>query len=83
MPDKGEEKARTRITRHHHGAGITALEEEFARGDFDLDGTVGGADLAVLLSIWGVINPPLGDLNGDGIIGGADLSIFLGNWGAY
>jgi hypothetical protein len=41
---------------------------------------VGGADLAVLLSLWSVTNAPFGDLNGDGQIGGADLAIFLGNW---
>ena len=58
-------------------------ECEYARGDFDLDGTVGGADLAVLLSLWGVVNAPFGDLNGDGQIAGADLSILLGNWGPY
>jgi hypothetical protein len=65
-------------------------ECEFARGNFDLDGIVGGADLAVLLSVeapsdgtWGVTNAPFGDLNGDGIIAGADLAIFLGNWGPY
>ena len=56
---------------------------EFARGDFDLDGTVGGADLAVLLSLWSVTNAPFGDLDGDGQIGGADLAILLGNWGPY
>ena len=56
---------------------------EFARGDFDLDGTVGGADLATMLSLWGTINAPFGDLNGDGIIAGADLATLLSNWGPY
>jgi formylglycine-generating enzyme required for sulfatase activity len=55
---------------------------EYARGDFNLDGFVNGADLAPLLSLWGLSDPPIGDLNGDGLIGGADLSILLGNWGA-
>jgi predicted outer membrane repeat protein len=54
---------------------------EFARGDFNLDGEVTGADLALVLSLWGLANPPIGDLNGDGLISGADLSILLGNWG--
>jgi len=58
-------------------------ECEFARGDFDLDGMVGGADLATLLSLWGTVNAPFGDFDGDGMIAGADLAIFLGNWGAY
>jgi hypothetical protein len=56
---------------------------EYARGDFDLDGQINGADLAVLLSLWSVTNAPFGDLNGDGMIGGADLAILLGNWGPY
>ncbi|MGA1077260.1 MAG: hypothetical protein ACO307_19375, partial [Ilumatobacteraceae bacterium] len=55
----------------------------FALGDFDLDGMVGGSDLAVLLSLWGSKNPPVGDLTGDGMIDGADLANLLGNWGPY
>jgi formylglycine-generating enzyme required for sulfatase activity len=54
---------------------------EFARGDFDLNGVIDGADLAVVLSLWGLQNPPIGDLDGDGVVGGADLSIILSNWG--
>jgi hypothetical protein len=54
---------------------------EFARGDFDLDGQVGAADLSGLLAIWGLQNPPYGDFNGDGIVGGADMSFILANWG--
>jgi formylglycine-generating enzyme required for sulfatase activity len=54
---------------------------EFARGDFDLNGVIDGADLAVVLSLWGLPNPPIGDLDGDGVVGGADLSIILSNWG--
>jgi hypothetical protein len=54
---------------------------EYALGDFDLDGAVGGADLSVLLSLWGFTATPIGDLDGDGLVAGADLSILLGNWG--
>jgi hypothetical protein len=54
---------------------------EFARGDFDLDGQVGAADLGGLLAIWGLQNPPYGDLDGDGIVGGGDMSTLLSNWG--
>ena len=53
----------------------------YAAGDFDLDGAVGGADLAYLLGIWGAVNPPVGDLTGDGVVDGADLAGILGNWG--
>ena len=54
---------------------------ELARGDFDLDGCVTGADLALLLGLWGLSDPPVGDLNGDGIIDGMDLATLLANWG--
>ena len=54
---------------------------EFARGDLDLDGTIDGADLAALLSLWGLQGTPIGDLDGDGTVGGADLAIVLSNWG--
>ncbi len=54
---------------------------ELARGDLDLDGVVGGGDLAVLLSLWGVIGSPVGDLNADDVIDAMDATILLGNWG--
>ena len=56
-------------------------ECELAAGDLDLDGCVTGADLAVLLGLWGLSDPPVGDLNGDGIIDGMDLATLLANWG--
>ena len=53
-------------------------------GDLDGDGSVGPADLAILLGSWG----PCGDcgdcpadLDGDCTVGAADLAILLGNWG--
>ncbi len=51
------------------------------RGDLNLDGQVSGADLGILLTLWGSANYPIGDLNHDGLIGGADLGILLTNWG--
>ena len=49
-------------------------------GDLNGDGVVNGADLGVLLSLWGSAGGP-GDLNGDGIVNGADLGVLLANWG--
>lgn len=55
-------------------------------GDLNNDGTVGPADLGILLGSWG--NPGCGgsspcpaDINGDGAVGPADLGALLGNWG--
>ncbi|MCH7572517.1 MAG: thrombospondin type 3 repeat-containing protein, partial [Planctomycetes bacterium] len=52
--------------------------------DLDGDGTVGAADLAILLGNWG----PCGDcqdcpadLDGDCTVGAADLAMLLGGWG--
>ncbi len=53
---------------------------DVARGDFDLDGCVGPADLGFMLALWGIPNPPIGDLNGDGVIRAADLGILIANW---
>jgi formylglycine-generating enzyme required for sulfatase activity len=53
---------------------------EYAVGDFGLEGSVGGDDLAFLLSAWGNADP-FSDLSGDGVVGGEDLSILLSNWG--
>ena len=53
---------------------------ELAEGDLNLDECVGGADIAIMLSLWGLPNPPLGDLNGDGVIDGIDLGTLLSKW---
>ena len=51
-------------------------------GDLDGDGTVGGADLGLMIGGWGVCSGPdcPGDLNGDGSINGADLGLLFGFW---
>lgn len=54
-------------------------EEGGLWADIDGSGTVGGADLAILLGAWGS-GDCLADLDGDGIVGGADLATLLGAW---
>jgi len=49
--------------------------------DFNGDNIVNGADLALLLGLWGPSVDFVADLNCDGIVNGADLAILLGNWG--
>jgi hypothetical protein len=49
--------------------------------DLDGNGTVDGADLAILLGAWGTAGP-LGDLDESGAVDGADLAILLGGWSA-
>jgi hypothetical protein len=46
-------------------------------GDFDGNGSVDAADLAILLGAWGT---PDADLDGNGDTDAADLAILLGNW---
>ena len=65
-----------------NGDGILDLCQ-YARGDFNLDRSIDGADLSVMLSLWGTMDPPFGDLTGDGVVDGADLANLLGNWGTY
>ncbi len=48
--------------------------------DLDSDGTVGPADLGILLGAWG--GTGTGDINGDGSVGADDLAILLGAWGS-
>ncbi len=50
-------------------------------GDFDLNGSIGGGDLAYMLSYWGVSGVVPADLDGDGAVAGGDLAILLGRWG--
>jgi hypothetical protein len=53
---------------------------QYAHGDFDLSGDIGGGDLGFLLAVWGT-NSIIGDLDGDHIIGGGDLGTLLSRWG--
>ena len=46
--------------------------------DLDGNGTVDGADLAILLGQWGASGNA--DINGDGVVNGADLALLLGAW---
>jgi hypothetical protein len=54
-------------------------------GDLDCDGSVGFADLLIILSTWGPCpDPPShcpADIDGDGVVGFPDLLIVLANWG--
>ncbi|MBL9148228.1 MAG: hypothetical protein JNM94_05980 [Phycisphaerae bacterium] len=62
------------------GGGMTrafVLKPKIA-GDLDGDGTVGPADLAILLGAWGTSGA--GDLNGSGAVDGEDLGTLLASW---
>jgi len=48
-------------------------------GDLDGDGVVGGADLTILLSSWGLRGAA--DLDGSGTVDGSDLTTLLAGWG--
>ncbi len=50
-------------------------------GDLNGDGTVGPADLALLLGSWGSCPACPADLNRDGVVGPSDLALLLGDWG--
>lgn len=53
-------------------------------GDLNGDGTVGSADLLILLSTWGTCadcDDCVADLDGDCNVGASDLLIMLVNWG--
>ena len=48
-------------------------------GDLNGDGLVNGADLGLMLVVFGTDDPDA-DLNGDGIVGGADVGLLLADW---
>jgi hypothetical protein len=52
-------------------------------GDVVETGTVDGADLAAVLTVWGTNGGvyPRADTNGDGVVDGGDLATVLGSWG--
>jgi len=50
--------------------------------DLNADGTVDGADLGMLLGLWGDCGQGCAaDLNADGVVDGADAGLLLGDWG--
>ena len=63
----------------------TTLAREGARvlcTDINGDGAVTGADLGILLALWGDPSTlPSADVSGDGRLDGADLGLLLAAWG--
>lgn len=52
-------------------------------GDVDLDGQVNGADLTLLLGMWGTVTATSrADFDGNRAVDAGDLALILGNWGA-
>ena len=52
--------------------------------DLDINGSIDGSDLALLLGAWGACSAQLNcpaDINSDGVVNGADLAIMLSSWG--
>ncbi len=59
---------------------IAQPEQAGCSSDFNADGVIDPADLAMLLQRWGS-DDFLVDLNADGVVGSADLAKLLGDWG--
>lgn len=57
---------------------VTISARSIPTADIDQNGTVDGADLAMMLGNWG--NFGVGDLSFDGVVDGNDLAILLGAW---
>ena len=50
--------------------------------DLTCDGYIGSADLAMLLSAWGIVSKHIADFNQSGFVGPDDLAVLLSSWGA-
>ncbi|MBL9119268.1 MAG: hypothetical protein JNL80_05055 [Phycisphaerae bacterium] len=66
------------------GSGVVTISndgecDEACPADLNDDGTVNGADLAILLGAWATTGP--GDLTGNGVVDAADLAVLLGAFG--
>ncbi|MHC4977122.1 MAG: hypothetical protein ACYTF7_11040 [Planctomycetota bacterium] len=64
-----------------HGLAQSDLDWD-CPADLNNSGAVDGADLGLLLSVWGTCAVCGQDLNGSGAIDGADLGLLLAAWGA-
>ena len=55
------------------------MRDEGDERAMDKDGRVDGADLGILLSLWGT-SGSVADLDGSGFVDGADLGLILAFW---
>lgn len=65
--------------RFHGALTIGPLEAQAIPADLNQDRLVNGADLAIMLAVWGDDNS-VADLNGDGVVDGGDLATLLSHW---
>jgi formylglycine-generating enzyme required for sulfatase activity len=63
-------------------AAAPAAHAQSCVGDLNGDGAVDGADLGLVLVVWGPCGSCTADLDGNGSVDGADLGILLAGWGA-
>ena len=61
---------------------LAAMAVDVVVGDLDGDGSVGVADLVILLSAWGLNPGHAADFDGNGEVRVPDLIVLLGAWGA-
>ncbi len=66
------------------GAAENASGNAYYKGDLELGGSVGSADLGIMLNNWSQSGKLYcgGDLNADSLVGSGDLGILLNNFGA-
>ncbi|MHC4977014.1 MAG: PQQ-dependent sugar dehydrogenase [Planctomycetota bacterium] len=62
------------------GGELLKLVPNDSSGDLNLSGNVDGADLGLLLSLWGATDCSIADLNYDGTVSGSDLGLLLSLW---
>ena len=64
------------------GAAVRLARNAGGTGDLDGDGAVTGADIGLLLGLWGSTGYDcIADFNDDGFVSGFDLGLLLGGWG--
>ena len=65
-------------------AAVVRAQSGICFGDLNADGSVGSADLSIVLSAWGPCpgNSCGADTNGDGAVNSVDVETILDHWGA-
>ena len=59
----------------------SSCSDAICPADFNLDGSINGVDLGLLLAAWGENPGSQADLDGDGEVGGGDIGLLLASWG--